>query len=365
MKRPHGLVPAPALALLLTAVACGSSGSDPIPAPGTSGGTSGATSGGTSGATSGGTSGGTSGATSGGTSGATSGGTSGTSGGTPAPLTIFTIVMENHDYAEIVGKTADAPYINSLIDDYALATNYNDSGVHPSLPNYLTLISGSPQFAGGSDPLPTASGFPKAVDNLGTQLEAAKIPWRSYQEGMGTACNLSNKSNASGNYGPKHDPFLYFTDMQTATPGLCAKNNVDYSEFAADLAAGTYRYMWITPNLTHDGHDPDPSVGGVPAQTLKTSDTWAQTTIDAIMASAVYKANGVIFLTWDEAEGRSGAGSKEQVPMIVISPKLKGAKLKSTTAYSHKSYLATVEDLLKMPRLPTVTGETAMSEFFK
>ena len=291
MKRLH------ALSVVLTAVACGSSGGDAVPDPGTgtSGGTSGATSGGTSGATSGGTSG-TSGATSGGTSGATSGGTSGTS---------------------------------------------------------------------GSDPLPTASGFPKAVDNLGTQLETAKIPWRSYQEGMGTACNLSNKSNPTGNYGPKHDPFLYFTDMQKTTPGLCAKNNVDYGEFAADLAAGTYRYMWITPNLTNDGHDPDPSVGGIPAQTLKTSDDWAKTNIAAIMASPVYLANGVIFLTWDEAEGRSGAGSKEQVPMIVITPKLKGAKMKSVTAYSHKSYLATVEDLLKLPRLPSVMNETAMSEFFK
>jgi len=364
MKRLHALVPV--LSVVLTAVACGSSGGDAVPDPGTgtSGGTSGATSGGTSGATSGGTSG-TSGATSGGTSGATSGGTSGTSGAMPAPLTIFTIVMENHDYAEIVGKPADAPYINSLIDEYALATNYNDSGVHPSLPNYLTLISGAPQFGGGSDPLPTASGFPKAVDNLGTQLETAKIPWRSYQEGMGTACNLSNKSNPTGNYGPKHDPFLYFTDMQKTTPGLCAKNNVDYGEFAADLAAGTYRYMWITPNLTNDGHDPDPSVGGIPAQTLKTSDDWAKTNIAAIMASPVYLANGVIFLTWDEAEGRSGAGSKEQVPMIVITPKLKGAKMKSVTAYSHKSYLATVEDLLKLPRLPSVMNETAMSEFFK
>src|SRR5205823_2163745 len=30
------------------------------------------------------------------------------------PGTIFTIVLENHDYAEIVGST-NAPYINSLI----------------------------------------------------------------------------------------------------------------------------------------------------------------------------------------------------------------------------------------------------------
>jgi hypothetical protein len=328
MNRRHALVPL--LSLLLAAAACGSSGtSTPVPDPGDGGGT-------------------------------TSGGTSGTM---PGALTIFTIVMENHDYAEIVGKPADAPFINSLIDEYALATNYSDSSVHPSLPNYLEMISGGPQLAGGTDPPPTESGFPKNVENLGTQLEAAKIPWRSYQESMGDPCTLTNKSNPSGNYGPKHDPFLYFTDMQVAA--LCAQRNVDFTSFAADLAAGTYRYMWISPNLTNDGHDPDPRVGGVPAETLKTSDTWAKGTIEAIMASPFYQANGVIFLTWDEAEGRSGPGSSDKVPMIVISPKLKGAKLKSTTAYTHKSYLATVEDLLMLPRLGAVTSEPAMSEFFK
>ena len=174
---------------------------------------------------------------------------------------------------------------------------------------------------------------------------------------MGTPCKLTGSSP----YAPKHDPFLYFTDMQTGTPGLCDKTNVDYTQFAADLAAGTYRYMWITPNLTSDGHDPTNN----PVAALKVSDTWAKTAIEAIMASAVYKANGIIFLTWDEAEGRSGAGTKDKVPMIVISPNLKSKGFKSATAYSHKSYLATVEDLLKLPRLATVTTEPSMLEFFK
>jgi hypothetical protein len=293
-----------------------------------------------------------------GTSGGTSG-TSGTPGTTPAPLTIFTIVMENHDYAEIVGKTTDAPFINSLIDDYGLATNYNDSGTHPSLPNYLVMVSGYKQYPGILDVDPTSgiAGFPKDVENLGTQLEAAKIPWRAYQESMGTPCKLAG----DGDYAPKHDPFLYFTDMQTKTPGLCDKNNVDYTEFPADLAKGTYRYMWITPNLVSDGHNPTND----PVAALKASDTWAKTAIEAIMASAVYKANGIIFLTWDEAEGRSGPGSKEKVPMIVISPNLKSKGFKTANPYSHKSYLATVEDLLKLPRLATVTSEPSMLEFFK
>jgi hypothetical protein len=281
-----------------------------------------------------------------------------TDSATTKPVTtIFTIVMENHDYAEIVGSP-NAPYINGLIATYGLATSYMDSGIHPSLPNYLTMISGDPQYAGGTDLLPTASPFPKTAENLGSQLEAANIPWRSYQESMGSPCLLTTATSPSGSYAPKHDPFLYFSDTQA--PALCTKTNVDYAQFPADLAAGTYRYMWITPNLTNDGHDPTTNQ----AKGAKTSDAWAKTEIPKILASAAYQNGGVIFLTWDEAEGRSGH-SKDQIPMIVISENLKTKPFSSNTPHSHRSYLATVEDLLGLPRLATVETEPAMMEFFE
>src|SRR6185369_10224729 len=94
------------------------------------------------------------------------------SGGTFVPSTVFTILLENHDYNEIVGS-ANAPYINSLITSYGLATNYRDANIHPSLPNYLTMVSGDPQYIGIIDVDPTSFGFPKNAQNLGTQLQAA------------------------------------------------------------------------------------------------------------------------------------------------------------------------------------------------
>src|SRR5690242_11662199 len=98
-----------------------------------------------------------------------------------AQRTIFTIVLENHDYAEIVGSS-NAPYINSLIAMGALATNYKDTA-HPSLPNYLHMISGDNQYPGVVDIGPNQFPyFPADKPNLGTQLEAAGIKWRSYQE---------------------------------------------------------------------------------------------------------------------------------------------------------------------------------------
>jgi hypothetical protein len=284
------------------------------------------------------------------------GGTDGSSGNPDAPVssakrTIFTIVLENHDYAEIVGSS-HAPYINSLIAMGALATNYKDTA-HPSLPNYLHMISGDNQYPGFIDIGPNqAPYFPAMKDNLGTQLEAAHIPWRSYQESMGTACNLSD----AGSYATKHDPFLYFTDMQTQA--VCAQRNVDYSQFAADLASNSYRYMWITPNLTDDGHDPSTD----PVAALTTSDTWLSHQLPAILASEGYTSGGVVFITWDESEGRNG-DDPDKIPMIVLSPRLKHPGMTSGTAYTHSSYLATIEDLLSLPRLTTVTSETPMMEF--
>src|SRR6516164_11282179 len=55
---------------------------------------------------------------------------------------IFVIMMENHATSQIIGNTADAPYINALAAQSGVALNY--MGVtHPSLPNYLAAISGN------------------------------------------------------------------------------------------------------------------------------------------------------------------------------------------------------------------------------
>ena len=276
-------------------------------------------------------------------------GSSPADGSAPALTTVFTIVLENTDYASIIGS-ANAPYLNGLIAQNGLATNYMDSGSHPSLPNYLYMVSGNTQYPGILDLDPTQSPFPVAGDNLGNQLTVANIPWRSYQESSGTPCLLSG----SGTYAPKHDPFLYFSDNRGSANSLCAATNVDYSSFAADLAAGTYRYMWITPNLNDDGHDTN----------LQTADTWASTEIPKILASTAYKNGGVLFITWDEGEGTFG--TTDHVPMIIVSPRIKSAGFKSAVAYTHASYLATVETIFGLPLLGAAALPTKnMMEFFQ
>ncbi len=350
------------------AVACGSSGSDVGPVGSGGSGGSGATggSGGSAGAGTGGTGGGTGGSAgasaggTGGSAGAGTGGTAGTggsggTGGSAGFTTVFTIVFENHDYNEIVGS-ANAPFINGIIDQFGLATNYMDSGTHPSLPNYLYMISGDTQYVGIIDVGPTTYPFPVDKDNLGSQFISYGVPWRFYEENMATPCNLVS----AGTYAARHDPFLYFTNIQKGASGLCAKYNVDYTSFGADVASGKYRYMYIVPNLINDGHDPqtDPVAG------MKQSDAWLQSELPKIMGTQAYQTGGVIFITWDEAEGRNG-NSKDQIPMIVVSPKLVSPGFKTNHLYSHASYLATVEDLFGLPRLGAAVKADTMMEFFQ
>ncbi|HEY7955947.1 MAG TPA: alkaline phosphatase family protein, partial [Polyangia bacterium] len=120
--------------------------------------------------------------------------------------------------------------------------------------------------------------------------------------------------------------------------------------FAADLAAGTYRFMWISPNLNDDGHDTN----------LQTADTWCSQEIPKILASQAFKNNGVLFVTWDEGD----ASLSDQVPMIVVSPLTK-AGFQSSVAYTHASYLATVEDTFHLPRLGAAAQAQAMTDFFQ
>src|SRR4051794_24374381 len=55
--------------------------------------------------------------------------------------TVFTIVMENRSRGDILGNK-DAPFINSLASQNAVAQGYSDSLVHPSEPNYIWLVAG-------------------------------------------------------------------------------------------------------------------------------------------------------------------------------------------------------------------------------
>ncbi len=240
----------------------------------------------------------------------------------PDPTHVFVIVLENRSYGQVVGSG----YIAQLGQQYAIATNYR--GVyHPSLPNYLAMTSGSTWGVAddGWHSLPAGG--------LGSQLTTAGIEWRAYMEGMTNGCY----QNGNG-YALKHNPFAYYG-------GTCPSEVVPFTKFATDMAGAVPRFVWITPDLCHDGHD-------CPNSTVN---AWLSQTVPMILASDAWQDNGVLFITWDEGED-----SANSVLTLVIHPD--PLRHQSALAYNHYSLLATIEDVLGVQRLGAAAQATPMND---
>jgi len=241
---------------------------------------------------------------------------------TPDPSHVFVIVLENRSADQVSGSG----YIAQLAQQYGVATNYH--GVyHPSLPNYLAMTSGSTWGIGddGWHNLPAGG--------LGTQLTSAGIDWRAYMEGMNNGCYR----NGNG-YALKHNPFAYYG-------GTCPSQVVPFSQFASDMSGAVPRFVWITPDLCHDGHDCGNS----------TVNAWLSQTVPTILASDAWQDNGVLFITWDEGEDNANS----VLTLVIHHDPLRH---QSTVAYDHYSLLATIEDSLGVDRLGAAAQATPMTD---
>ena len=115
--------------------------------------------------------------------------------GAPAPsdltnrLEVEILRLENEGFDSTYGPASPATYLNSLVPQGALATNYYATG-HASLDNYIAMTSGQPdQPVTGSDcatvNLYTCVQGQQAMSNganVADQLEAAGLGWKQYAD---------------------------------------------------------------------------------------------------------------------------------------------------------------------------------------
>jgi len=276
-----------------------------------------------------------------------------TASGIPRFTHVFVIVMENTSQSTLMMST-NTPMIHGLISSWASGSDYH--GVtHPSMPNYLAMTSaldvsgircdcqprGNACSALSCNRLTGNCGCPQSAQHLGDQLEAAGLSWKDYGEDMGSPCNMS----IAGDYAPKHVPFLYYENVQNDS-ARCAAHVVDYSHFAADLAAPA-TYSLIAPNLVHDMHDP--ITGG--ATNLANGEAWLSTNVPPILASPAYTQGGLLIIAWDEDDLSGILAPDDPIPFILISPFAKNGGYVSTVHADHRALLATIEDGLGLPRL--------------
>lgn len=127
-----------------------------------------------------------------------------------SPSHVVVVIEENHSYSQIVGNTANAPYINNtLIGSGGLLYNGSYSPEHPSQPNYLDLFSGSNQGITG-DYVPGSPQYtePFTTANLGAQLLNAGKTFTEYNQTYSTIANTTNYNQSTYNNGTANDTYV-------------------------------------------------------------------------------------------------------------------------------------------------------------
>jgi hypothetical protein len=314
---------------------------------------------------------------------------------------VFVITLASPGYEQTWGPTSPARYLTTqLRPQGTLLYSYYGVG-HLDLPNYIAMISGQPPNAQTAADCPTFAAYPpdaKAdsagrveapgcvyppnVLTVGDQLTSTRRQWRAYVEDLGagakpvTSCRHPNTgqpdetqtARPGDGYAARHNPFVYFHSLLDL--GDCVSDDLALAQLPGDLAtpAKTPNYAFIVPNLCHDGSEApclDGSLGG-----LQAADAFLAEWVPKILASAAYRKDGLLVVTFSDApptetSGCCGAGTPTPPPAGAPAPATAGggrvgallvsryvaAGAESAVPYNHYSLLRTVEDIFGLPHL--------------
>jgi phospholipase C len=325
---------------------------------------------------------------------------------------VFLIVLENQSYQETFGRDSKAPYLaHTLTAQGVLLENYFGIG-HSSLDNYIALISGQapneetqgdchtfsefklrvPGLDGHGQVRGLGCVYPLIVRTLPDELEAASFTWKAYMEDMGkdpqresatcahSAVNSEEtllRASVKDQYAVKHNPFMYFHSI-IDDQSRCDSHVVNLERLTDDLqdASATPNYAFITPNLCNDGHDA-PCVDRAPGG-LVSADAFLQKWVPLITRSAAFKKDGLLIITFDEADvnladssiaccgelGLSGARYPPglhgpgggRIGAVLISPFIR-AGTTSNVPYNHYSLLRSVANIFGVAPLGFAAAE--------
>jgi len=265
--------------------------------------------------------------------------------GVPKLDHVFVIVLENHNSFTSFGSNGildnpQAPQITALAQKYNVAPNYH--GVwHPSLPNYLAMITGdwigtdvsglghtypvgstvgvsdddSPSVATDYAPPanPSVHRWRVQLPSLAGQLVKAGKDWRAYLQlpGIGGThlANWPGDNNTAKLYAVKHNPFPYVAEIQD-DPKQFAKQ-VPIDQLFSDLGSEQVpAFSYIVPDQCRDMHglgNPLAPCGGASDtddNDVKRGDDETGWLVNAITGSPVWeRGRNAIFVVFDEGNG--------------------------------------------------------------
>ncbi|KAK3367918.1 phosphoesterase family-domain-containing protein [Podospora didyma] len=254
------------------------------------------------------------------------------------------IFLENTDYSKAIANTNLAYLASqgiSLTNYYAIT--------HPSQPNYVAAVGASTNSITGDGFVRIASSVKTIVD----KLEPAGISWGIYQEDMpysGFQGNWKNQVSGADDYVRKHNPLVVY-DSITVDANRAAKCK-NFTMFTKDLNTNKLpQWMFITPNMTNDGHD----------TSVTTAGSWARNWLTPLLANPSFNiARTLIILTFDEG---TTTGTNQIYAVLLgsaVPTSLRGTT--NSTRYTHYSLLKTVERNWGLTAIGT--NDAAANAFF-
>jgi phosphatidylinositol-3-phosphatase len=238
----------------------------------------------------------------------------------PVPVPSFrhvvVVVFENKERPAVL-ESRSAPTFSTLARRHAELTDYA-AVTHPSLPNYLALVSGSTWGIRTNCTRCVVSGR-----SLADTVEAAGRSWKTYAEGY----------PSSPRYAKKHNPFVYFRRVVRSPARL--RRIVPLAQLRRDLAAERLPdFSLVVPDLCHSMHDCSVAVG----------DAW----LARIVPPLLTLEDTVVFVVFDE--GTSAAGGGGIIPALALGTAVEpGTRV--TRRVTHYGLLRTIEDAWGLPRL--------------
>jgi acid phosphatase len=264
---------------------------------------------------------------------------------------VVLVVLENENYADVVGSP-DAPYLNSLMTQGTLATNYFANS-HPSIGNYFMLTTGN--LVSTDDAYSGTVPPPEIVSVL---TEAGKS-WKAYVEGI-PAVGYTGLSTDL--YLKWHDPLAYFADVE-GTPA--ASNIVPFSQLTTDASGTLANFVMIVGDIYDVGHNCLPTVTNcTTAVELQQADAWLQSTLPLILTNPGFQASGLLAVTFDESatDNTNGGG---QVATVLLGTNVK-VGYQATGMYQHQSLLKLMLEAQGINVLPGLAvAAPSMDEVWK
>jgi len=240
---------------------------------------------------------------------------------------------------------------------------------------------------------------------IADQLVEAHHTWKSYQESLpvggpdyvtysdGFFTNLTDFSKINPQLNPplsqgdvvklyasKHNPFVYFANVQAGTdPHLSYANVADFNDLYGDLRSGNVPdYSFIAPNQCNDQHgrgnagpfcnyDPvsDGTQAGLNPALIYQGDVTVQRLVTAIHSSPAWRrGNNAIVVLWDENDYSVAPNNNHVVAIVDTS--YGPHRRPSGQFYTHFSLVKSIEAGFGLPCLNHACDESVsvMSDLF-